>query len=426
MSRFSVWKRLVITAVLVTGVPSAARAQGSLGYVDWLNRRIDEAVTARLNQRGTAKQAEAPSTAASSTTLVDHASFADALGISFNPAVFPRREDGEAEATSQSFSLTPYAILAALRGTSPTDPFLYEESRAWRRLSISVGFEDEDGGDGAPNAGRTLLTALKLKLWSPREVDPGDPRIGPLRGQLGLAAGSIAALDGEIQDTLISRLTVPLGLATSMSQTQRAQFINRLANPQVFQAYLALLGEEGQRVILELIEDHVDAAVGLRQQTRQLVAELRGQPQLSLDVQSRTRATGGDEIVLGLALDLGLTDQLHWTLNGGAKFVGEADSISSAEGANVATELAFQLRPPSMAGPDPIALGIAVEGEVFDGRKPIWKVQGRLTIPVLEGISFPVTATWSNRSELVDDDDLFGRVALAIDTSRFLLALSKP
>lgn len=408
-----------------------AEGQETVGYVDWLNRRIDDAVAARLNQRGISKQVEAPSLAASSTTLVDHASFADVLGVAFNPPTFPRANAGEPEASSQTFSLTPYAVLSAVAGVSPDDPFFYEEKRLWRSVAVNLGFEDEeaDAAGGEDATGRTLVAGLKVKVWNPREVDRGDPGLVRLRSRLGVAAGEVAGLTRSVRDTLFFRLAEPLGIDTA-SASAKVAFVSRLGNAGVFQSYLALLGEEGRRVVLEMIDEHVDAVVALREQARELVAELRGEPQLSLQVQSRTRDMGRDEVRVGLAFDLGLTSRLHWTLNGGATFVGGAGPGESGEGANLATEISFQLRPGTLEGPDPIRLGMALEGELFDGAKPVWNLQGRLVIPLVEGISLPVTAIWSNRpvlvdgDELVDGGDLLGRLGLAVDTSRLLLAMS--
>ena len=107
--------------------------------LDRLESRLE-----RLEQTSGSNQTEAPSALGSSTTLVDHASASDLIGLALNPATFPRSETDEAEATSQTITISPYTILAALTGRNPDDPWVYQDATVWRLFAISLGLEDAD------------------------------------------------------------------------------------------------------------------------------------------------------------------------------------------------------------------------------------------------------------------------------------------
>ena len=68
----------LLAVAVLTLLPTPVDAQA---WPVWLNDRMDEAVAARLAQRGSGRQVEAPSIARGSTALVDHASFADLVGM---------------------------------------------------------------------------------------------------------------------------------------------------------------------------------------------------------------------------------------------------------------------------------------------------------------------------------------------------------
>ena len=73
--------------------------------------------------------------------------------------------------------------------------------------------------------------------------------------------------------------------------------------------------------------------------------------------------------------------------------------------------------------PDPLALDLAFEGLFIEAEENTWRLQGKLTVPLMEGISLPVSVTWANRTELVEGEHTIGRVGLSVDTSRLLSAL---
>ncbi|HSH74366.1 MAG TPA: hypothetical protein VLA09_01585, partial [Longimicrobiales bacterium] len=122
------WTGRALFGLLLVGLtaPPAYGQATSQDFVTWLNSTVDHIVATRLEQTSSSHQVEAPSALPSSTSLVDNASVSDLIGLALAPPTFPRADAGQAEATSQAFTISPYAILAALTGRDPNDPYFYQ------------------------------------------------------------------------------------------------------------------------------------------------------------------------------------------------------------------------------------------------------------------------------------------------------------
>ena len=402
------------TSLLLAAAGVVALAEPVRGQTlpDWLNARVDEAVAARLEQRGSGRQTEAPSSAQGSTTLVDHASFADLVGLSANILPTVGDDTNGSDPRTTAVTLTPYAVVSALLGRDPDDPFHYERSELWRSVALTVGTEDPPDMSGLA---RAALVGLKVRIWNRQSVDPTSERVEALRTDLGAAGAVFGDLEALVQDSLFAWVGAQVELT-------RVEFINRLSNdPAALLLYLNLSGAERQDVLLQIIADQVDPFVRLRTAANAVVEELRSEPLLSVDVQSKLRNGAGDEVNVGLNLDAGLTRRLAITVNGGAAVVRRPGN--TAWGGTVAGGLTFELGHDRMVGPDPLALDLAFEGLFIEAQDNTWRLQGKLTVPLMEGISLPVSVTWANRTELLEEEHTIGRVGLSVDTSRLLSAL---
>lgn len=399
-------------ALGVAALVLLAEPVGAQGFTDWLNARVDEAVAARLTQRGSGRQTEAPSIARSSTALVDHPAFADLVGLALD--LLPTfGQDGDTERPATAVTVTPYTVLTALLGLDPDDPFVYRRGSTWRSVALTLGVESADSAMGGEQA---ALVGLKARLWSRQTVDPGSERVERLRADLGMAGAAFGDLSAALQDSLFAWVGQEEGVT-------RTTFINRLEEPDSLRSWLDRAGPERVDVLLGLVAARVDSFVRLRSAANDVVEELRSAPQLALDVQSRLRWSGDDEVRVGLVLDLGLTSRARWTVNGSATLVDGADGGPTTGGGTLASGLTLDLGPDRMAGPDPLALDLAFAAEFLNRRPPTWSLQGKMDVPLVEGVSLPVSVTWASRTDLVDESDVLGRVGFTVDTSRLLAAL---
>jgi len=419
-------------AALGLGLPALALAccaspASAQTFVDWLNERLDVLVAARLAQDSGAREVEAPSITESSTALVNQSGASDLVGLALNGSPLSRRGPDDPETSSMVVSLTPYAILSAILGIDPDDPFHYEARRAWRIVSLTLGTEDaEVAADGAQV--RATLIGLKLELWSRRTPDPSSAAVQNLRSSLGLAAATAGPLSAALVDSLHAWTGAFAGFPRTAdpatADANRVGFVNEvLRDPGRFPGILRFIRDEQADVLLGMIEDEIDPFLENRRAANDVLAEIRGAPQLALDVQSRIRESGDDDVRIGLALDLGLADQWHWVTNAGATFVSGDGDAGVASGVTVASGFTFDLRTPRLGGPDPFSLEAAFEGEFLEERDPTWRVQGKLTLPVLPGLNLPISVTWANRTDLIDEEAVVGRVGFTVDSARLLRGL---
>lgn len=398
-------------------------------FTAWFNDRIDEVLASRLGQRSGARETEVPSIARSSTGLVDRSGASDLVGLALNGAPLTRGEAGDVETSSTAVTVTPYALLAGVLGIDPNDPFLYEERSAWRAISITLGTEDAEVGEDGATVRSTLL-GLKVRIWSERTPDPSSAAVRNLRGTLGGAAAAAGPLSGALVDSLHAWAGAFTGYAPDADrethQRSRAAFNNDvLRDRDRFPGILRYIGEEREDILLDMIEARIEPFLAHRRAANEVVAELRGEPQLALDVQGRIRPSGGDDYRVGLALDLGLADQLHWVLNAGASFVLGAEGSEDAAGGTISSGLTYDLRRPGLTGADPPSLEVAFEGEFLEERGPSWRVQGKFMLPVTQGLVLPLSVTWANRTDLIDESEVVGRVGFTLDTARLLAAFAE-
>lgn len=401
------------TAVLVALVCALAHGPATAQTLpDWMNAQVDEAVAARLAQRGSGRQLQAPSIARGSTSIVEHASFADLVGLALD--ILPATDGGASGPGATAITLTPYTVLSALQGANPDDPFEYMRESAWRSLALTLGTEPADSTTGQP---RAALVGLKILLWNKQSVDPSSPWVSTLRTRLGAAGAAFGGLTREIQDSLYAWVGAQIGL-------DKVAFINRIYNDSAsLPVYLNLAGSKREATLRKMIANKVDTFVSVREAADSVVTALRGAPLLSFNVQSRLPDGRADEVRLGLDLDLGLTSRAHWTVNGAATVQGGSGGAPSAWGSTVASGLKLSLGSAHLTGPDPLALVFAFEGQFMEGQTATWRLQGKLDVPVLEGLSLPVSVTWASRTDLLDESRVVGRVGFTVDTSRLLSAV---
>jgi len=122
-------------------------------------------------------------------------------------------------------------------------------------------------------------------------------------------------------------------------------------------------------------------------------------------------------------LDLGLTSRVTLMLNSALTFVDTPGD--DPWGGTAATGLEFALGSDRTTGPDPLTLDLAFEGQLLQSQDATWRLQAKLMVPLLEGVSLPISATWSSRSEALEEAHVLGRLGLAVDTARLLCALER-
>ncbi|HET9384504.1 MAG TPA: hypothetical protein VFO67_05105, partial [Gemmatimonadales bacterium] len=133
-------RRLALLVLLIL-VPASSYAQDAClenaqGFDQWLNCRMERAVAAAAGPGGAEKQAEAPSLAHDSPTLVDSSSASDFVGFGLTLLGLHDAPVGDSDATTGGTAITAsaYSLLAAAYGKDPlSDRDFYYDNANWRR-----------------------------------------------------------------------------------------------------------------------------------------------------------------------------------------------------------------------------------------------------------------------------------------------------
>jgi hypothetical protein len=417
---------VIRTMLLVVATTSVASAQVGT----WAEKRLQELARVNLaaEQMDRDKDVETPSLA-KATSLVDQTDAPDLISLGMSLYDAANLDSGKAPVT---VTLSGWALKTAVSQQNPLDPAVYSRGANWRRWSVTVGRELDAG---TPAAARVLGT--KLLLWNQRDVSSRAHRadIAAVNTALMAAAKEFAASAGRINNFLFgalrTRVTPPL--AGDSEPALKLDFINAHLNSETFDTTLALLTDDEKALLDDIVREMIPIDKALTELIAQVVARIRGAPQLAVMYQARLRpGDGTDEHRWEAAFDYGPTDALKLAVNGSLdlKQVHEADH---ERGARVSFELAWAargetaaqraleiLRPRPKQAKSPITLSVAGELEWRPDKSSVRTVQGKLTIPIpaLKGIALPISVTWANDPELIDEHDVRGQVGFTLDFSQ--------
>jgi hypothetical protein len=174
-----IYARYALILLAVFSAPSLARAQevcpDSTDLNDCLNFRVKKVLGAKTEQNGNTKQTETPSVSDNSTSLVDESSAPDLVGVAFNLAGLSASSNGEDEDTdSISVTATAYSLYSKFKGFDPLNPHYYNKHRNWRRLSLTLGYDEEDKPDGSGGKQRAKIFGVKYLVINRRDPNRSE------------------------------------------------------------------------------------------------------------------------------------------------------------------------------------------------------------------------------------------------------------
>ncbi len=188
-----------------------------------------------------------------------------------------------------------------------------------------------------------------------------------------------------------------------------------------------MLTWQSKRLFKTIIDARLDAFTNLNNASRKAIEKIRRAPQFSLSFQSKLRKDQPDEYKGEAIFDYGVHDRVNLTLNGGFLYKNSKVIGGDVRSATFAGQLQFQMTPQkSLVGRSPLYFYLASEGKWASGTNSILKLQGKVKIPIAEGIDFPISLTYANRTELIKEKDVRGQFGFSIDTAKLFRAfLSK-
>ncbi|HXU39401.1 MAG TPA: hypothetical protein VN937_23805 [Blastocatellia bacterium] len=211
---------------------------------------------------------------------------------------------------------------------------------------------------------------------------------------------------------------------TEAEKGYEVHFYNTYLGVTNFPKVLEALGEQKVQAFNRLIEEQIDSFVGLNKASQEAIELIRKAPQFSVSFQSKTRKMGVNEYMGEAIFDYGIMNRLNLTLNGAFEYKDSQIIGGDTRGARVAGQLQFQITPEkALVGRNPILFDVGTEAKWMSGMDATYKAQVKIKIPVMDGIDFPISFTFANKTELINEMDVRGQFGFTFDLARLGKAL---
>lgn len=406
---------------------SANACDNSADFTAWINCKVDVIAAAKMNQTAPHKQVEIPSIADNTTSLVDQTEPPDLISTGLNLAGLSSKT-GETEKTSFSVTTSAYALYSMASKRDPLDPSFYVRHPDLRRVSFTLGRELPDDKDAKDTDPATII-GVKVLALNKRDASLASnrSRVQTVSQRLRDASPDFLKTSFEVRQFLYNELAAPLGLPAVATPASIVQFFDdHLSSSAQMKATLGLLSEKQMARIDEIIESRIDSAVALRDASMKAFEEIRRRPQLSLNFQSKLRpGNGTDEYRGGVLYDFGVYRRVNLTLNATFDYDDSKTIGGDKRGGRLAGETHFLLTPGDklFTGRDPLVFSVSGEGKWMSNAKPAYTGQLKLTIPVAAGIEFPLSVSFANRRDLINEKTVRGRFGFTFDIAKLFKGL---
>lgn len=446
-------------------------------FSSWMSTRIDERIKAsaqaRIDQRSNVNQTESPAIGDNSTSLVDQSSASDLIGLALNLSGLANGNNNGQDKNSASVTASAYSLFATMNGAEPLDPSFYNRHRNWRRLSFTLGFEKGQTDATGNQTEDTTIAGAKYLLISHRDAahPSHSKQFDVLYENLKAAVVNLAQLSVELKNFLLfsdptmrNKLkivdAVRIFMQEQISTTQNARIKKdfeellkkpedtwfdenkdddglgnargRVANfiernylgPAGFPNLRKMLGDEELKEIDQFIDARLDAFTNLNNASRNALEHIRRAPQLSFSFMSKMKKAGADEYNGEAIFEYGVHDRVNLTLNGGYFYKNSPVIGGDLRGARFAGQLQFQATPEkSLIGRGPLYFYLASDGNWSNGNKFIYRLQGKVKIPIADGIDLPLSLTFANKKDLINERDVRGQFGFTFDSAKLFRAL---
>jgi hypothetical protein len=402
---------------IVLGFMFATMAHGE-SLEEYTDRLLAEQVAVRLSQKNPNAQTETISLSQGSTSFVDQTSPADFVGLGLNLAgVGPKDNANNSQAMAASVTL--YALYAGALRKDPLDVDFYKTHSDLRRLSFTLGREDGLIDNPDLKSSATLFSA-KVMLINKRDVVPltqDKAQMDNLRNAAKLIGGVRSRLYSRILRFLEESFAVGL---RGDELTKRRDEIQEDVSP-----FLEKLSQAELSQIDLQFDQEVEREVKARQAIATVYQVFKRKPQLSLEFQTAQRPDiEADKYRGQLLFDYGLLDRASATLNAGWEYTDVKRVGADLRGGRVAGELRLQLSgdaPLSLR--NPVMFSLAGEGKWLSNMDTIYRVQGKLTLPLADGLDLPLSLGYASKQELLLESGAYGKFGLTLDFGKLLVAL---
>lgn len=428
-------------AIALLGIPSPASADCAKpgGLYEWIHCRVPEALAARMNIRANKGQVEAPSSASNTTSLVDQSTATDLFGAALNLAALATKSPGGNASTFSGVG-SAYAIKAAMDKHDPLDPGYYTGNRSLRNLWFTLGAQYPDA-NSPPNTKPATLAGLKLLLVNQRDLSAPANRkkIADLIQKSGAANVAFNATDLAVEkylyDKFASTFTFPPDVCKDngvdlppdkCDVMKRLRFKTELwTGADKVATSIGNLRDDDLKQIDQIIVDHSGPILEFIQTTSDTVDSIRKAPQLSANFQSTIRSGNANNAYrVELAFDYGLANRLNLSVNGSYDYDDLRPTGVIHRGGRFALEGQYAIGSGvQLQKKEPWTFSLSSQGSWMTAISPTYEAQAKLTIPIADGVDFPISVSYANRTALIKEADVRGKFGFTLDLSKILNAV---
>ncbi|HET9358251.1 MAG TPA: hypothetical protein VFO58_00785, partial [Vicinamibacterales bacterium] len=327
---------------------------------------------------------------------------------------------GDSDATTGGTAITAsaYSLLAAAYGKDPlSDRDFYYDNANWRRFSFTLGRMPARDDGLALNSEATIVGA-KLVLMNLREI-ARDENFTLVQDALNEANVKFAGIANAVQGLL----------AAAAGSNDPVGFAAKSLGSKTFKETLGTMDEELSKQIDAAILARIEAEVAMRTAIAEKITEVKTRPQISVAWSSNVRDTTApnQHRFEGIA-DYGLAPRLGFTANVGVDFVEwknlpqPPDAATTVGRAAASLSLALGSAGNRIVLEEPVTLAFALDLQ-FTNSDTDYRAQLKLDFPVAGGITIPVSLTWADRAEAIEEKEIRGLFGFTIDTSKLAAAL---
>lgn len=374
------------------------------GFVD---SRIQAILKAQIQQKNNTNQTQVPSVSTNSPSLVDESSASDLVGLAVNLLGISSESTDN---TSTSATVSAYALKAALGAHDPLEPEYYNANSDWRRLSFTFGADFPEDSNN-PQAERGVIVGGKYLLYNQRDITKDHefgPRVEAMLRDVG--QGVIAAVEDPTVDKILS---------AAMCTRPDGDFIDE-----------SKIDPTALEEIDNVIQQRASAALQYQQKAADLAREVNERPQVAFTFLTNQRqgdATseykGSLTADLGWRFDLGFADTMAFTFNGSYVFDDKPADQKDSQGGKVAAKLRLFQSPARLDQRVPWTLSLASDAAWKTHNTPEYRVQTAVTIALWDGVDLPLSVSWANQTEFVDEEQVIGNIGFTVDTAKLIARL---
>jgi hypothetical protein len=405
-ARVSVILLALSSAIHAQDVP-ACPAGDHLDVSAWVESRIQAILAAQVQQKNNTNQTEMPSVAGDSPSLVDESSASDLVGVALNLIGV---SSGSTENTSTAATVSAYALKSAFGGHDPLEPEYYNANAAARRLSFTLGAEFPQDGDNQQTE-RGVIVGGKYLLINERDITRDEDfgqRVESMLEEVG--QGVVAAVEDPIVESALEQ---------ALCETDDGHFVDAAA-----------IDDATLRAIDEVIARKASAALSYQQRAADLVNEVNERPQVAVEFLTNQRqgsATstykGALTADLGWSYDLGFADSIALTFNGAYAYDEKSGAEDDSQGGIAAAKLRFFQAATELDRRVPWTLSLATDGAWKTNATPQYRVQAALSIALWDGVELPLSVSWANQTQFLDEEQVIGNIGFTVDTAKIIAGL---